>query len=54
VFLYLIGAADVDGPSTRAEWESAVLTVHQALGLTTVPVFVIDAIVDVRDPPHLA
>jgi hypothetical protein len=43
VFLYQIGAADVDGPSTRAEWESAVHTVHQTLGLTTMPAFVVDA-----------
>jgi hypothetical protein len=50
VFLYLIGAADVDGPSTRDEWESAVHTVHRALGLATVPAFVVDAFVDVPEP----
>jgi hypothetical protein len=49
VFLYLIGDADVGGPSTRAEWEAAIHTVHRALGLSGAPAFVTDVFIDVRD-----
>jgi len=48
VFLYLIGDHDVKGPSTRAEWETAIHTVHHTLGLSVAPAFVTDAFVDVR------
>jgi hypothetical protein len=35
VFLYLLGDAAVGGPANRAEWETAIRTVHAALGLST-------------------
>lgn len=49
LFLYLIGDRDVGGPATRAEWETAIHTVHAALGLSASPPFVRDAFVDVRE-----
>jgi hypothetical protein len=48
VFLYLIGDDDMNGPATRGEWGTAIHTVHHALGLSDVPVFVADVFVDVR------
>jgi hypothetical protein len=48
VFLYFIGDTDVGGPMSREEWESAAHTVHQALGLVTMPPFVVNAFVDAR------
>jgi len=49
VFLYLIGDDDVHGPTTRAEWDAAIHTVHHALGLSDVPALVTDVFVDVRE-----
>jgi len=48
VFVYFVGDSDVHGPGTRDEWESAITTVHAALGLPTRPSFVVDAFIDVR------
>jgi hypothetical protein len=49
VFLYLMGDVDVQGPSHREEWDTAVQTVHRALGLADVPSFVTDAFIDIRE-----
>ena len=49
VFLYLIGDTDVGGPATRVEWETAIHTVHTALGLTAPPAFVSDVFIDLRE-----
>ena len=49
VFLYLVGDADVGGPTSRAEWQSEIHTVHAELGLATLPVFVTDVFIDVRE-----
>ena len=35
-------------PSEREEWETAIKTVHTALGLTAPPAFVRDVFIDVR------
>lgn len=49
IFLYLIGDVEVNGPDTREEWEKAIHTVHELLGLVHGPSFVFDAFVDVRE-----
>ena len=46
-FVYFIGDAEMNGPSTRAEWDTAIHTVHAALGLKRVPPFVQDVFIDV-------
>jgi hypothetical protein len=48
VFLYFTGDADVHGPASHEEWETAIEAVHWALGLNTRPDFVVDAFIDVR------
>lgn len=48
VFAYFIGATDVKGPNSRAEWETAIKTVHTVLGLTIPPPFIHDVFLDVR------
>lgn len=50
-FVYFIGDADVKGPLTRQEWESAIDVLHHALGLSTVPPFVVDVFIDVNQLP---
>jgi hypothetical protein len=48
VFLYIIGDIDMQGPSTRAEWEAAIAVLHEALGMRgRIPRYVRDAFVDV-------
>ena len=47
VFLYLVGDADVGGPTSRAEWQAEIHTVHAELGLATLPAFVTDVFIDV-------
>lgn len=34
VFVYFLNAADVDGPSTKAEWDAALTLLYAALGLS--------------------
>ena len=48
VFLYLVGDADVGGPTSRAEWQAEIHTVHAELGLATLPAFVTDVFIDVE------
>ena len=48
VFLYLVGDADVGGPTSCAEWQTEIHTVHAELGLATLPAFVTDVFIDVR------
>ena len=48
VFLYLVGDADAGGPTSRAEWQAEIDTVHAELGLATLPTFVTDVFIDVR------
>jgi hypothetical protein len=48
-FVHFIGDADVDGPPTRIEWETAIAVVHDAIGLSEVPRFVVDIFIDVRE-----
>jgi hypothetical protein len=48
-FVHFVGDADVDGPPTRAEWETAITAVHDAIGLPEVPRFVMDIFIDVRE-----
>jgi hypothetical protein len=47
--LYVIGDADVDGPDTGAAWETAIHTLHRALGLSARPPFAMDVFLDVRE-----
>jgi hypothetical protein len=48
VFLHFVGDSDVDGPASREEWQKAIITVHDALGvLGQLPRYVRDAFVDV-------
>ncbi len=51
VFLYLVGDADVGGPTSRAEWQAEIHTVHAELGLATLPAFVTDVFIDVGKFP---
>ncbi|MDE0166493.1 MAG: hypothetical protein OXL36_15475 [Bryobacterales bacterium] len=48
VFLYLVGDADVGGPTSCAEWQTEIHKVHAKLGLATLPAFVSDVFIDVR------
>ena len=48
VFLYLVGDAEVGGPTSRAEWQTEIHTVHSELGLARLPTFVTDVFIDVR------
>jgi hypothetical protein len=51
-FVYFVGDKDMKGPTVRHEWETAVQTVHVALGLNTRPPFIRDVFIDVTlDPP---
>jgi hypothetical protein len=44
VFLYFVGDLEMRGPASRAEWESAIQVVHEALGMRgRMPKFVRDA-----------
>jgi hypothetical protein len=55
VFLHFIGAPQMGGPSTRAEWERAIEKVHRALGLVNrLPPYVVDAFIDVSGPIPVA
>ena len=47
VFVYFVGDEDMKGPAARHEWETAVETVHNALGLNTPPPFICDVFIDV-------
>ena len=49
VFLYFVGATDVEGPSTISEWQEAIRRAHAALGLGTGPLspYVVDLFLDV-------
>jgi hypothetical protein len=50
-FVYFIGDADVDGPSSRREWDAALTVLHEALGLRgRMPRYVADVFIDVRPP----
>ena len=51
VFVYFIGDEDMKGPAARHEWETAVETVHGALGLNTPPPFIRDVFIDVTLNP---
>jgi hypothetical protein len=33
VFLYFVGDTEMKGPATRAEWESAIEVLHEAMGI---------------------
>jgi hypothetical protein len=49
VFLHFIGDVDMDGPSTRREWEAALTVLHEALGFRgRVPRYVAEIFIDVR------
>lgn len=55
VFLHFIGAPQMGGPSTRAEWEGAIEVVHRALGVDNrLPPYVMDAFIDVSGPTPAA
>ena len=47
VFLYLVGDAEVGGPTSRAEWQTEIHMVHADLGLARLPAFVTDVFIDV-------
>ena len=48
VFLYLVGDADVGGPTSCAAWQTKIAAVHAKLELPTLPDFVTDVFIDVR------
>ena len=48
VFLYFVGDADVNGPTSREDWEAGIHVVHQSLQLQTLPPYVLDVFIDVR------
>jgi hypothetical protein len=51
VFVYFIGDPDLDGPTTRREWEAAINVLQEALGITgRVPSYVADVFIDIRTP----
>jgi hypothetical protein len=51
VFVYFIGDPDLDGPTSRREWEAAIKVLHAALGITgRVPNYVADVFIDIRTP----
>jgi hypothetical protein len=48
-FVPFIGDADMDGPSTRREWEGVLTVLHEALGLRgRIPRYVVEIFIDVR------
>jgi hypothetical protein len=48
-FVHFIGDADMDGPSSRREWEAALTVLHEALGLRgRLPCYVAEIFIDVR------
>ena len=48
VFVYLVGDADMQGPTSRGGWQEAISAVHEQLGITgRTPPYVRDAFVDV-------
>jgi len=48
-FVYFVGDAEMDGPSSRREWEAALMVLHEALGLRgRIPRYVTEAFIDVR------
>jgi len=50
-FVYFIGDPDLDGPTTRREWEAAITVLHEALGISgRVPGYVTDVFIDIRTP----
>lgn len=51
VFVYFIGDPDLNGPTSRREWEAAIKILHEALGITRrVPSYVTDVFIDIRTP----
>ncbi len=49
IFVHFIGDADMDGPSSRREWEAALTVLHEALGLRgRMPRYVAEIFIDVR------
>lgn len=51
VFVYFIGDPDLDGPTSRREWEAATRVLHEALGITgRLPRYVTDVFIDIRTP----
>jgi hypothetical protein len=55
VFLHFIGAPQMGGPRTRAEWETAIDEVQRALGVENrLPPYILDAFVDVSGPIPVA
>ena len=49
VFVYFVGDADMHGPATRREWETAISVLHEALGIRgRVPGYVKDVFIDIR------
>ena len=50
VFLHFVGDTAMGGPTTKAEWEAAIVILHEALGITGhVPKYVQDVFVDVSE-----
>jgi hypothetical protein len=48
-FIHFIGDVDMDGPSSRREWEAALTVLHEALGLRgRMPRYVAEIFIDVR------
>jgi hypothetical protein len=49
VFVHFVGDPDMDGPSSRREWEAALVVLHEALGLRgRMPRYVTEIFIDVR------
>lgn len=51
VFVYFMGDPEVRGPVLRTEWDAAIATVHNALGLPPALPFIHDIFIDVRTNP---
>jgi hypothetical protein len=48
-FIHFIGDADMNGPTSRREWEAALTVLHEALGLRgKLPHYVSEVFIDVR------
>jgi len=48
-FVHFIGDSEMDGPSSRREWEAALMVLHEALGLRgRIPGYVVEVFIDVR------
>ena len=48
-FVNFIGDDDMNGPSSRAEWEAAFTVLHEALGLRgRIPKYVAEVFIDIR------